>query len=46
MSWVIFGTAAEWSRSEGTLSAEEMANQVLLALTEGGAHLSPALLSE
>jgi AcrR family transcriptional regulator len=46
MSWAIFGTAAEWSRSEGTLSAEEMANQVLLALTEGGAHLSPALLPE
>jgi AcrR family transcriptional regulator len=46
MSWAIFGTAAEWSQSEGTLSAEEMTNQVLLALTEGGAHLALALLPE
>jgi AcrR family transcriptional regulator len=46
MSWAMFGTAAEWTQSEGALSAEEMTNQVLLALTEGGAHLAPALLPE
>jgi AcrR family transcriptional regulator len=43
MSWAIFGTAAEWSGNEGTISAEEMTMQVLLILTEGGAHLAPVL---
>jgi AcrR family transcriptional regulator len=46
MSWAIFGTAAEWSRNGRTPSAEEMVNQVFLVLTEGGAHLAPALLPE
>src|SRR6266852_5992483 len=30
MSWAIFGTAVQWSRSGQTSSAEEMTNQVLL----------------
>ena len=46
MSWAIFGTAAEWSRSEKRLSAEEIMQQTLLALTEGAVHLAPALLPE
>jgi len=41
MSWAIFGTAAEWSRSERVLSIEEITTQVFLTLTEGGAHLAP-----
>ena len=41
MSWAIFGPAVEWSRSERTPSAKEMATQVLLVLTEGVAHLTP-----
>jgi AcrR family transcriptional regulator len=46
MSWAIFGTAAEWSRNGRTPLAEEMVNQVFLVLTEGEAHLVPALLKE
>ena len=44
MSWAIFGIAVQWGRNERTPSAEEMANQVLLVLTEGVAHLAPGLL--
>ncbi|HLZ63198.1 MAG TPA: TetR family transcriptional regulator [Ktedonosporobacter sp.] len=46
MSWAIFGTAVQWSRSTRTPEAEEMTAQVLLVLTEGGAHLAPPLLPE
>ena len=46
MSWAIFGTVAQWSRNQRTPSAEEMVNQIFLVLTEGGAHLAPALSSE
>jgi AcrR family transcriptional regulator len=46
MSWAIFGTAVQWSRSERAASAEEMTNQILLVLTEGGAHLAPGFLPE
>lgn len=46
MSWAIFGTTVQWSRSERAAPAEEMTNQVLLVLTEGVAHLAPGLLPE
>lgn len=42
MSWAIFGTAVQWSRGTRQPSAEEMTHQVLLVLTEGLNHLSPA----
>lgn len=44
ISWAIFGTAVQWSRSERALSAEEMTNQVFLIITEGLAHLAPVFL--
>lgn len=44
MSWAIFGTAAEWVHNERVPSAEVMATQVLLVLTEGVAHLTPGFL--
>jgi AcrR family transcriptional regulator len=44
MSWAIFGTAVEWSRNERAPSAQEMATEVLLVLTEGVAHLTPGFL--
>ena len=44
ISWAIFGTAVQWSRSERVLSAEEMTNQVFLIITEGLAHLAPGFL--
>lgn len=46
MSWAIFGTAVQWSRNGQTLSVEEMTNQVLLILTEGGMRLAPGLFAE
>ena len=46
MSWAIFGTAAHWSQEARTPSAEAMTNQVLLALTEGAAQLTPGLGAE
>ena len=42
MSWAIFGAAAQWSRGERTISAEQMVNNVLTVITEGIAHLAPA----
>ncbi|HEY7356327.1 MAG TPA: hypothetical protein VH590_07665, partial [Ktedonobacterales bacterium] len=41
MSWAIFGTAAHWSQEEEAPSVEEMTNQIILALTEGAARLTP-----
>jgi AcrR family transcriptional regulator len=46
ISWAVFGTAARWSQETYMLSAEEMANQVLLALTEGLARLTPGFVVE
>lgn len=47
VSWAIFGAAVEWSQGTKTLSAERMANDVLLVLTEGLARLTPdALLGQ
>lgn len=45
-SWAIFGAAAHWSQGSRTPSAEEMTNQVLLALTEGAARLTPGFVVE
>jgi AcrR family transcriptional regulator len=44
-SWAIFGTAAHWSQETRSPSAEEMTTQVLLALTEGIARLTPGFLA-
>lgn len=49
MSWVIFGTVAEWTYNqqatdEQTPSPEEMTNQIFLILTEGVGRLFPELL--
>jgi AcrR family transcriptional regulator len=46
MSWAIFGTAVHWSREKQAPSSEEMTHQVLLALTEGLAHLTTGLAQE
>ncbi len=46
VSWAIFGAAVEWSQGMKTLSAERMANDVLLVLTEGLARLTPDALLE
>ena len=46
MSWAIFGTAVQWSHNGRTPSAEEITNQMVLVLSEGGAHLTPALQPE
>lgn len=45
-SWAIFGTAIQWSQEETTLSAEEMARDILLVTLEGIAHLAPDALPE
>jgi AcrR family transcriptional regulator len=39
MSWAIFGAAIQWSQETTTISSEQMAHDVLLALTEA-AHLA------
>jgi hypothetical protein len=39
MSWTIFGTAAGWCLNKRSLSAKEMADHILLALSEGGTYL-------
>lgn len=41
MSWAIFGTAAHWSQEEEAPSVEDMTNQIMFALTEGAARLTP-----
>lgn len=46
VSWAIFGAAVEWSQGTKALSAEQMANDVLLVLTEGLAQLTPDRLLE
>jgi hypothetical protein len=45
MSWTIFGAAVEWSQ-ETTRTAEQMANDVLLMITEGLTHLAPNALPD
>lgn len=49
MSWVIFGTAIDWTFNtqmidEWVLSADEITDQIFLVLTEGIAKLVPGLL--
>ncbi|HZU70713.1 MAG TPA: TetR/AcrR family transcriptional regulator [Ktedonobacteraceae bacterium] len=44
VSWAIFGPAVQWGRKERTPSADEMADQTLLVITEGLAHLAPDFL--
>lgn len=43
MSWAIFGTAAGWCLNKRSLSAEEMADHILLALSEGGTYIKGRL---
>jgi AcrR family transcriptional regulator len=50
MSWVIFGTAIDWTFNtqmldEQVLSPDEITDQVFLVLTQGMAQLIPGLLS-
>ncbi len=35
MSWAIFGAGLQWSRNEGSRSAEQTADQVLSVIVEG-----------
>jgi AcrR family transcriptional regulator len=44
MSWAIFGAAVKWSQGPETVSAEKMASDVLLVITEGVARLAPDAL--
>ncbi|MBO0791965.1 MAG: TetR/AcrR family transcriptional regulator [Ktedonobacteraceae bacterium] len=46
MSWTIFGAAVEWSQETTTRTAEQMARDVLLVITEGIARLAPDVLLE
>jgi AcrR family transcriptional regulator len=46
MSWAIFGTGVDWSRNDRTLPADQMAERVLLVLSQGGAHLDPPLVTD
>jgi len=41
ISWAIFGPAAQWSRGDQTISAEEMAHHVLVVVMAG---LSPIFI--
>jgi AcrR family transcriptional regulator len=46
MSGAIFGAAAQWSQSKTAISSGQMANDVLLVLTEGVDRLAPGALLE
>ena len=46
VSWAIFGAAVDWSQGVKPLSAERMANDVLLVLTEGLTRLTPGAVLE
>ncbi len=46
ISWAVFGTAARWSQETRVPSAEAMTDQVLLALSEGLARLTPGFAVE
>jgi AcrR family transcriptional regulator len=46
MSWAIFGTTIQWSQEETTISADQMAHNILLVITEGMAHLTPDVFPE
>jgi AcrR family transcriptional regulator len=41
VSWAIFGAAVKWSHGEQTMSAEQMANDVLIVIMEGVNRLPP-----
>ncbi len=41
VSWAIFGVAVQWSQGAQKISAEQMANDALLVITEGVARLTP-----
>jgi AcrR family transcriptional regulator len=41
VSWAIFGVAVKWSHGEQTMSAEQMANDVLIVIMEGVSGLPP-----
>ncbi|HEX6779798.1 MAG TPA: TetR/AcrR family transcriptional regulator [Ktedonobacterales bacterium] len=45
-SWGIFGAAVEWSQGAKTLSAERMANDVLLVISEGVMRLNPGTVPD
>ncbi len=46
VSWGIFGAAVQWSQGTASASAERTANDVLLVVAEGLAHLAPGALPE
>ena len=41
VSWAIFGAAVKWSQGTSAMSAKQMADNILLVITEGVAHLTP-----
>jgi hypothetical protein len=45
MSWTILGAAIQWNQNT-TMSSEQIAQNVVLMLLEGVAHLLPDELSE
>ena len=46
VSWTIFGAAVQWGQEEKTVSSEQMANAILLLVTEGVTRLVPDPLPE
>jgi AcrR family transcriptional regulator len=46
VSWAIFGPALQWSQEQTTMSAEQMAQHILLVIAEGVASLAPEVLPE
>ena len=44
VSWTIFGAAVQWGQEEKTVSSEQMANAILLLVTEGATRLVPDTL--
>ena len=44
VSWSILGAAAHWGKEATTMSSEQVANDILLVITEGVMHLAPDVL--
>lgn len=44
VSWAIFGTALQWSQEATAISSEEIADTILLVITEGVSHVVPELV--
>jgi hypothetical protein len=44
VSWAIFGTALQWSQEQTAVPSPEVANMILLIVTEGVARLAPEVV--